>query len=157
MLSGFWYFMIPVLSFGWLSAVPFVHAGLRLRDRRVLCFAGLYAVGGITAFILLEESADARGQVDWKGPVGLWSGVILAAIACRQLSGLRRRVYPTVSGDRGVIHDVPTDKSDLGMSARSGRRQVWSLMQLERQLRPEAYGRRRGGYVDRRRTPAAER
>lgn len=32
---------------------------------------------------------------------------------------------------------------------------VWSLMQLERQLRPEAYERRRGGYLDRRRTPAA--
>jgi hypothetical protein len=31
---------------------------------------------------------------------------------------------------------------------------VWSLMQLERQLRPEAFGRRRGGYIDRRRTPA---
>jgi hypothetical protein len=30
---------------------------------------------------------------------------------------------------------------------------VWSLMQLERQLRPEAYGRRRGGYLDRCRTP----
>jgi hypothetical protein len=29
---------------------------------------------------------------------------------------------------------------------------VWSLMQLERQLRPQAYGRRRGGYLDRRRT-----
>jgi hypothetical protein len=29
---------------------------------------------------------------------------------------------------------------------------IWSLMQLERQLRLEAYGRRRGGYVDRRRT-----
>ena len=28
---------------------------------------------------------------------------------------------------------------------------VWSLMQLERQLRPEAYRRRRGGYLDRRR------
>ena len=28
---------------------------------------------------------------------------------------------------------------------------VWSLMQLERQLRPEVYGRRRGGYLDRRR------
>jgi hypothetical protein len=24
---------------------------------------------------------------------------------------------------------------------------AWSLMQLERQLRPEAFGRRRGGYV----------
>jgi hypothetical protein len=29
--------------------------------------------------------------------------------------------------------------------------EVWSLMLLERQLRPEAYGRRRGGYLDRRR------
>jgi hypothetical protein len=35
---------------------------------------------------------------------------------------------------------------------RSDGTQVWSLMQLERQLRPEAYRRRRGGYVDRRRT-----
>jgi hypothetical protein len=30
---------------------------------------------------------------------------------------------------------------------------IWSLMHLERLLRPEAYGRRRGGYLDRRRTP----
>jgi len=28
---------------------------------------------------------------------------------------------------------------------------VWSLMQLERQLQPEAYGRVRGGYIARRR------
>jgi hypothetical protein len=33
---------------------------------------------------------------------------------------------------------------------------IWSLTQLERQLRPEAYGRRRGGYLDRRRTPTAD-
>jgi hypothetical protein len=32
---------------------------------------------------------------------------------------------------------------------------IWSLMQLERQLRPEWYGRRRGGYLDRRRTPSS--
>ena len=32
---------------------------------------------------------------------------------------------------------------------------IWSLMQLERQLRPEAYGRRRGGYLERRQTPVA--
>jgi hypothetical protein len=31
---------------------------------------------------------------------------------------------------------------------------VWSLMLLERQMRPEAYSRRRGGYIDRRRTAA---
>ena len=29
---------------------------------------------------------------------------------------------------------------------------IWSLMQLERQLRPEVYARRRGGFLDRRRT-----
>jgi hypothetical protein len=33
---------------------------------------------------------------------------------------------------------------------------IWSLMQLERQLRPEAFRQRRGGYIDRRRTPAAD-
>ena len=33
---------------------------------------------------------------------------------------------------------------------------IWSLMQLERQLRPQAYGRRRGGYLDRRQTPTAD-
>jgi hypothetical protein len=32
---------------------------------------------------------------------------------------------------------------------------VWSLMQLERQLRPDAYGRVRGGYIARRRPPAS--
>jgi hypothetical protein len=33
---------------------------------------------------------------------------------------------------------------------------VWSLMQLERQLRPQVYRRRRGGYLDRRRTPTTD-
>jgi hypothetical protein len=37
------------------------------------------------------------------------------------------------------------------------RTRIWSLMRLERQLRPEAYGPRRGGgYLDRRRTPTAD-
>ena len=31
---------------------------------------------------------------------------------------------------------------------------VWSLMQLERRLRPDAYGRVRGGYLSRRRNRA---
>jgi hypothetical protein len=33
---------------------------------------------------------------------------------------------------------------------------VWSLMQLERQLRPEAFGRVRGGYISRRRANATD-
>jgi hypothetical protein len=34
---------------------------------------------------------------------------------------------------------------------------VWSLMQLERRLRPEAYGRVRGGYISRRWRPPVNR
>jgi hypothetical protein len=33
---------------------------------------------------------------------------------------------------------------------------IWSLTQLERQLRPEASGWRRGGYIDRRRIQSAD-
>jgi hypothetical protein len=33
---------------------------------------------------------------------------------------------------------------------------IWSLMLLERQLRPEQFGRRRGGYIDRRTRPAGQ-
>ena len=33
---------------------------------------------------------------------------------------------------------------------------VWSLMQLERHLRPQAYGRVRGGYITRRRVRASD-
>ena len=34
--------------------------------------------------------------------------------------------------------------------------QIWSLMQLERRLWPEAYGRVRGAYLSRRRRPARD-
>jgi len=39
---------------------------------------------------------------------------------------------------------------------RSDGTRVWSLMQLERQLRPEAFGRVRGGYISRRRAQATD-
>jgi hypothetical protein len=39
---------------------------------------------------------------------------------------------------------------------RSDGQPVWSLSQLERKLRPEAFGRRRGGSIDRRQAPAAD-
>jgi hypothetical protein len=45
---------------------------------------------------------------------------------------------------------------DVEPYVRTDGTRIWSLMQLERQLRPEVYGRRRGGYIDRRRIPAAD-
>ena len=46
--------------------------------------------------------------------------------------------------------------ADVEPYLRADGTKVWSLMQLERQLRPETYGRRRGGYIDRRRSSAAD-
>jgi hypothetical protein len=54
--------------------------------------------------------------------------------------------------------DVATIREVAARSSRTSApmARIWSLMQLERQLRPEVYGRRRGGYLDRRRTPATD-
>jgi hypothetical protein len=45
--------------------------------------------------------------------------------------------------------------ADVEPYLRADGTKIWSLMQLERLLRPESYGRRRGGYLDRRRTPGS--
>jgi hypothetical protein len=42
--------------------------------------------------------------------------------------------------------------ADVEPYLRADGTKIWSLMQLERRLRPQAYRRRRGGYLDRRRT-----
>ena len=47
--------------------------------------------------------------------------------------------------------------SDVEPYIRVDGTKVWSLMQLERRLRPEAYGRVRGGYISRRRRPPVDR
>jgi hypothetical protein len=41
--------------------------------------------------------------------------------------------------------------ADVEPYVRADGTKVWSLMQLERRLRPEVYGRVRGGYLSRRR------
>jgi hypothetical protein len=58
---------------------------------------------------------------------------------------------PDLRVDLATVHELATKVKPY---IRADGTRIWSLMQLERQLRPEAYGRRRGGYLDRRRTPA---
>ena len=107
---GLWYFVVPVLTFGWLSAVPFLHAGSRLRDRRVLLLAGVYAAGGAVAFTLLALApVDAQGDPDWRGDVGLGLGVVLAGSACVLLIRIRRRVFSAPTAHNGALHPAPHD------------------------------------------------
>ena len=47
---------------------------------------------------------------------------------------------------------IRTLAADVEPYLRADGTKVWSLMQLERRMRPQVYRRRRGGYLDRRRT-----
>jgi hypothetical protein len=61
------------------------------------------------------------------------------------------------SGAEGVVEEAIElssvyEAANVEPYVRADGARIWSLMLLERQLRSEAYARRRGGYVDRRRT-----
>jgi hypothetical protein len=62
-----------------------------------------------------------------------------------------RRQPPAAADPQSGFGEAP--KRPPPPNVRSDSTKVWSLLLLERQLRPEAFGRRRGGYLDRRRTP----
>jgi hypothetical protein len=59
-----------------------------------------------------------------------------------------QRCAELLGGNLATIHEAAANVEPYICA--DGTR-IWSLMQLERQLRPEAYGRRRGGFLDRRR------
>jgi hypothetical protein len=53
------------------------------------------------------------------------------------------------------LETIRTVAADVEPYVRVDGTKVWSLMQLERRLHPEAYGRVRGGYLSRRRMKPA--
>jgi hypothetical protein len=71
----------------------------------------------------------------------------------RPIAAPLERCAELLGVDLATVHEAAANVEPY---IRADGTEVWSLMQLERQLRPEAFGRRRGGYLDRRRTPAAD-
>ena len=71
----------------------------------------------------------------------------------RPIAAPLERCAELLGVDLATVRELATNVEPY---VRADGTRIWSLMQLERQLRPEAYGRRRGGYLDRRRTPAAD-
>lgn len=121
--GGFWYFLFPILTAGVLSAVPFFHAAYRLRDRKVLAWAGLYAVGGaLAAFVVPTFRLTRDPGEDWATYVEALpaSGVLTwqVVVALFLLTGLRRRVFHGVPVgalyDDAVLDDIaavnPTER-----------------------------------------------
>jgi hypothetical protein len=93
-------------------------------------------------------SLPAQGrppQAAARRPVGTWHDPDLG----RPIAAPLERCVELLGVDLTTVHELAAKVEPY---IRADGTRIWSLMQLERQLRPEAYGRRRGGYLDRRRT-----
>jgi len=77
--------------------------------------------------------------------VGTWHDPDLG----RPIAAPLERCAELLGVDLATIHEATASVEPY---LRADGTRIWSLLQLERQLRSEAYGRRRGGYLDRRRT-----
>jgi hypothetical protein len=81
--------------------------------------------------------------------VGTWDDPDLG----RPIAAPLQRCAELLGVDLATIREVAANVEPY---LRADHTRIWSLMQLERQLRPEVYGRRRGGYLDRRRTRSVD-
>jgi hypothetical protein len=81
--------------------------------------------------------------------VGTWHDLNVG----RPIAAPLQRCTELLGVDLATVHELA---ANIEPYLRTDGTRIWSLMQDARQLRPEAYGRRRGGYLDRRRTPAAD-
>jgi hypothetical protein len=76
--------------------------------------------------------------------VGTWQDADLG----RPIAAPLERCAELLGVDLATVRELA---AKLEPYVRADGTRVWSLMQLERQLRPELYRRRRGGFLDRRR------
>jgi hypothetical protein len=82
-------------------------------------------------------------------PVGTWHDPDLG----RPIAAPLERCAELLGVDLATVRDTAANVEPY---LRADGTRIWSLTQLERQLRPEAYRRRRGGYLDRRRTKTVD-
>jgi hypothetical protein len=86
-----------------------------------------------------------RTHVRYSFSVGTWHDLEQG----RPIAAPLERCAELLGVDLATICEAATNVQPY---LRADGTRIWSLMQLERQLKPEMYGRRRGGYLDRRRT-----
>ncbi|WP_143218835.1 hypothetical protein [Actinokineospora bangkokensis] len=152
-----WYFIVPIATIGLFAFVPFVHAAVRLRERRVVLLALAY--GAVDVGILAGTSIlqDGSGRAPWPFAI---AAIIVVVAACAQLSGLRRRAYAIAAPQVAPVPAAQPAAVDphvaSALAARERRTQAKQLVEsdplLARDLgigRPDlARGYDDGGLVD---------
>jgi hypothetical protein len=104
--TGWWYFVLTILTVGLFAWVPFLHAAQRLRGPKTWRLAAIYGAADILLFALIAVTpTDSVGN-----PTGTVSAVLqnlagvaacaITIVACMQLIPIRREVY-------GLARPVP--------------------------------------------------
>jgi hypothetical protein len=159
---GTWYFVVTVLSAGFLAAIPFWHAWGRLRTDKLRTLALVHTLLGVVLVVLMSLTPDQGTDRSGNDAISTIGGFTVLAVvigACIQLRGIRRAVY-------AAPRAVPVDADPAlarAMAARHRReesRKLWtSDPALARELgigRPDlARGFDDGGLVDLNAAPAA--
>jgi Helix-hairpin-helix motif len=80
--------LVPLLSFGLLAPIPFAHAAVRLRQRRMWAVTAAYAIGS-----LLWIVAASLPEADWSDTLFVIVALMLPAVGTTHAFLLRRRVF----------------------------------------------------------------
>ena len=118
--AGGWYFVLSIFSVGFLAAIPFWHAAVRLGRRQVRTLALAYTAADVYLVVLMAltppQRPDGTSGNETLSTIGGFSALFVVVLACIQLRSLRRAVY----GAPGVIpvHDDPAVARALAARAR---------------------------------------
>src|SRR4051812_17137311 len=135
--AGGWYFVLTILSAGFLAAVPFWHAASRLGRREVRTLALTYTAADIYLVVLMAltppQHSDGSSGNEPMSTIGGLSVLFVVVLACIKLRSPRREVY----GGRAVVaaHSAPAVARALAAQAR--REEARQLLVREPALRRE--------------------
>lgn len=161
--GGIWYFLITVLTGGFLAAVPFWHAWTRLRRPAMRKIAVVYTAVDVFLVVLMaltpSPQPDGSSGNSAISTIGAFTVLAVVIVACIQLRGIRREVYAT---PRAVpaLADPAVARALAGRQRRDDARKMWvSDPSLARELGVGRPDQRRGfddgGLVDLNSAPAA--
>jgi hypothetical protein len=159
---GLWYFLITVFSAGFLAAVPFWHAYVRLRRPELRTMAITFTAADLFLVLLLgitPASGSPEAEDSSLSAIGGFAVIAVAVVACIVLRGIRREVYAT-SHTVPAHADLAVARALAGRQRREEARKMWaSDPALARELgigRPDLRrGFDDGGLVDLNSAPAA--
>jgi hypothetical protein len=134
--AGGWYFVLSILSVGFLAAIPFWHAAVRLGRREVRTLALAYTAADVYLVVLMAltpQRPDGSSGNETLSTIGGFSSLFVVVLACIQLRSLRREVY----GGHGVVAAHADPAVARALAARSRREDTRQLLERDPALRRE--------------------